>query len=398
MLLLFPAWGLSQTGQDGPQPGTDQGQSTPSGVTYAPLGPSGYRVPIPEIKMRSIIGGPAKKPPEVPPDEKQPTTDPTPTQTREEPSEAEESKVDRLPFESTPRHSPPEAIPEPPATVAPPEKERKGPLVSIPTAPEDLMEVRTPKKEVLKKKGLPKAPTLLQSPAGKGTVSTFGLTPSRVEPPPQQEWIPLVPRGEMQVIPPSEHGRPSESEPATELLPRTQPGLESALPAEQLPLSPAERTVPPLEEQPPPSPVEEVFQSPLTADALGDREVRDYLKAATPILEELSLLMTRVPSLKIAEFDPSKTETPVVPEDVFLKLDSTKRMLQVLDSKAFAIIPPTKYAGFHAVVRESITETHQACEAMMNFFQNGDDGDLAKIRDHVQRARELIQKTRRTSG
>lgn len=429
-LLSFPTEGFSQADEKGRPPGAEQGQAAQSEQTYAPVGQSGYRVPIPEIKMRRIIGGPppsttepSKEIPEVSPAEKQLPAEPTPTQTPDEPPKSEESKVEHLPFEPAPRRSEPERLPEPPPQAAPPEKEQRSPLVAIPTAPEDLMEAPPPKKEILKKKAGPKTPSLVQSPPGKGTVSTFGLTPTRVDPPPQEEWIPLIPRGEMEVLPPPEPTPAREPEPAPEQPPTTepspQPKTQPALPSERLPqeirpsspaeqppappaarpLAPAEELAPaPPAEQLPPPPIEDVLLSPLAGDALGDREVKDYLKAAAPILEELSLLMTRVPSLKIDDFDPSKTDAAVVPEDVFLKLDSTKRMLQVLDSKAFAIIPPAKYSGFHSMVRESITETHLACEAIMSFFQNGDDSDLGKIRNHIQKARELIQKTRKRSG
>jgi len=135
----------------------------------------------------------------------------------------------------------------------------------------------------------------------------------------------------------------------------------------------------------------------LNGEVLQSREVRDYLLQAAPILEELSLLMTTAPSLNLADYDPSDPSAPAIPGDIYLRMDAIKRQLQILDSKTFAIIPPKKYGGFHSLIRESIAETNQACTAIMSYLQKSDIEDLRVIRDHLLRARKLIQRTREES-
>jgi len=174
--------------------------------------------------------------------------------------------------------------------------------------------------------------------------------------------------------------------------------LQESPPEEPRPVaepSAPEEAPPPVEQAPETPPPPETFPSPLDDDVLESREVRDYLRAAAPILEELSLLMTRVPSLVIEDFDPSNANAPVVGTDVLAKMDSTRRDLQILDSKTFSIIPPPKYAQFHSRIRESITETYQACEAIINFFNERTDEDLRRVQEHLLRARDLILDTRR---
>ena len=142
----------------------------------------------------------------------------------------------------------------------------------------------------------------------------------------------------------------------------------------------------------------EFFPSPLDQDALHSREVRDYLKQAAPVLEELSLLMTRAPSLNIADYDPSDPAAPLVPKELLLKMDSMKRELQILDSKTFSIIPPPKYAKFHTVIRESIASTYQACDAILAYFKESNPENLQKVLTSLTKARELIRRTRSTES
>jgi hypothetical protein len=140
--------------------------------------------------------------------------------------------------------------------------------------------------------------------------------------------------------------------------------------------------------------VREVLPSPLQDDVLESWEVREYLKRAAPILEELSLLMTRAPSLAIADYDPSDPNAPAVPGDVHPKMESMRRTLTILDTKAFDIMPPKKYMPFHGLIRESITETIKACDAISKYLDSSKLEDLRGVQDHLIKARELIRQTR----
>lgn len=146
------------------------------------------------------------------------------------------------------------------------------------------------------------------------------------------------------------------------------------------------------------APQEELLPSPLDADARESVEVRDYLRATAPVLEELSLLITTAPTLAIASYDPTDQGDPAVLKDVLMKLNSMKRALQILDHKTFAIIPPTKYTPFHATVRQSIAQTYQACDAIISFLNSGKEDQLSKIREHLSNAKKLMQKTRSRRG
>ncbi len=168
----------------------------------------------------------------------------------------------------------------------------------------------------------------------------------------------------------------------------TPPAAEEPAQPEQS-LRPVEKPVPPVKELPP---------SPLAANALDSPQVKRYLRATAPVLEELSLLMTKAPSLNLADYDPSDANAPIVPKEVYLKMDSLKRELQNLDSKTFAIIPPPKYAQYHAVIRRSITETYEACDAIISYLNERNDENLRKILEHLSKARELIRETRTVQG
>jgi hypothetical protein len=140
--------------------------------------------------------------------------------------------------------------------------------------------------------------------------------------------------------------------------------------------------------------VKEAVPSPLDQEAPQTPEIRDYLRETAPILEELSLLMTTAPSLTVADYDPTDPDSPVIPRDVYLKMETMKRELQVLDSKTFAIIAPSQYAKFHELIRKSISQTHQACDAMIEYFNETKPENLRKVQNHLLKARELIQRTR----
>jgi hypothetical protein len=154
----------------------------------------------------------------------------------------------------------------------------------------------------------------------------------------------------------------------------------------------------PVEEPREPAPPEVILPSPLDSDARESIEVRDYLRATAPVLEELSLLITTAPTLAIANYDPTDHGGQAALKDVLLKLNSMKRALQILDSKTFAIIPPAKYAHFHTTIRQSIAQTNQACDSIITFLNGGKEDQLAKIHEHLSKAKELMQKTRSRRG
>ncbi|MEJ2717078.1 MAG: hypothetical protein P8182_08050 [Deltaproteobacteria bacterium] len=267
-----------------------------------------------------------------------------------------------------------------------PVERRPLPLREVPAAPEDTLEAPVPKTEILKARTPHKMPELLVTRPVKSTLTPTPLEPVDASETAPSEWIPLEPREESEIVPPAKPAPPpQESVPETVAPPREEPTVP-------------EGGTPPAEKLPPPPSVDERVPSPLDDDVLESREVKDYLSAAAPVLEELSLLMTRVPSLTIEDFDPSNPNAPVVPTDVSVKMDSLKRDLQILDSKTFAIIPPQKYRRYHARIRESISQTYQACESLSNFFDGKNTVDLRKVEQHLLKARELIQRTLKRSG
>jgi len=212
-------------------------------------------------------------------------------------------------------------------------------------------------------------------------------------------WIRLDPRREAEGI----AVEPEPGPPIPKEETRPEPVPEEPAPKETVhepleqPVAPKENV--PVEEPPSLPPAKESIVSPFGPQAAADPEVGSYLKVTAPILEELSLVMARTPSLTVADYDPSEANAPVFPKEMILKLDSLKRELQVLDSKTFEIIPPHKYVPFHSLIRQSITQTYQACDEIMNYFNDRDEQSLEKVRDHLLKARELIQKTReRTVG
>ncbi len=180
--------------------------------------------------------------------------------------------------------------------------------------------------------------------------------------------------------PEPEESPPKEIAPSA---PPVEPAHEQSIPKESLPAF--DRPVPP---------PKEVLRSPLDQETPDTPEIKYYLRDTAPILEELSLLMTRAPSINIADYDPSDADAPLFPGDLQLKMDSMKRDLQILDSKTFAIIPPKRYEQFHGLIRDSISQTHQACEAILNYMAEPNQENFKTVQEHLLRARELIQKTR----
>ncbi|MDQ7782584.1 MAG: hypothetical protein RDU20_06885 [Desulfomonilaceae bacterium] len=460
------------------------------GRESATIGSSGFTVPIPEIKMRSIIGDQPRRDPlpsaprdeadlgEKTPSPPRPTDVTPPSAIPRSPSDA----VERTPVRG-PRKGPREVPAEPPKEPAPsvseqdlpelppaqevtdgrqpspppargplrgpmqterpdlpsrepeedPHKESPPEMLTPPRAPEDAVEPPPPpRKEILKQKGDPSPPVIMKAPRSKEERKPMMLESAETDqmadprewiqfdtrrdpvviPPPEPEPVPetplqpeVLPEQEPQVLPET---RPApEPKIETPMLPETRPlpepvpvpedGSVDPKPKESLPSEPleehpdAKETLPAFRE---PAQVREVFPSPLEEDALDSWEVMEYLRKAAPILEELSLLMTRAPSLTIADYDPSDPNAPAVPGDVHPKMDSMKRTLQILDSKAFEIIPPKKYVPFHGLIRESIAETYKACDAITAYLDSSKPEDLRGVENHLIKARELIRQTR----
>lgn len=143
----------------------------------------------------------------------------------------------------------------------------------------------------------------------------------------------------------------------------------------------------------PVAPQKERIPSPLDEDSTMTPELKRYLRETAPILEELSLLMARTPSLSIADFDPSESHTQTLPKEINLKMESMKRDLRILDSKIFSIIPPQGYAQYHDLIRQSINHTYMATEAFINFANQSRMEDLSQVRDHLAKAKEYIHRT-----
>ncbi len=181
---------------------------------------------------------------------------------------------------------------------------------------------------------------------------------------------------------------PTLSAPKETIAPETSEQVEMKPPAEESGPSKEQQT----------APAKEVLPSPLDETGPQNVELRHYLQDTAPILEELSLLMTRAPALAVADYDPSQERPTAFRDDIYMKIEYMKRELQVLDSKTFAIIPPTQYTAFHSVIRDSITETYQACDTIMAYMRDPTSQNLQKMQEHLRRARELIQMTRTSRG
>lgn len=411
-------------------------QSDPDAIAPGQIGNSGYVVPLPEIKMKSIIGNqpPKKVEPAAPPvkeppavgqqpapvessspereaefDEPSPPVESpaaTPVKKPEAPVKSREEIPDqdrdvRLPFDPSYRTGSGGAPQVGPPVRPIPDKKMESPLASPPVAPEETVEAPLPKKQVLKTKVAVTPPNLLESAPVKGSAKTNSIDRMTIDGGESAiDSIPLAERKEPEAMPaelakpPAKVADVSRPEPPDPEPSRMEP------PSPQPEPEPAEET-PQVEELPavkePTTPPARVA-SPLDPDALQSRDVKEYLTQTSPILEELSLLMTRAPSLAIADFDPSDPNAVIFPKEIYVKIDAMKRALQILDSKAFAIIPPARYAAFHSVIRESIIQTYQACDAMINYFNERSDENLQKVHGHLMKARELVQKTHLAQG
>ncbi len=198
------------------------------------------------------------------------------------------------------------------------------------------------------------------------------------------------PERQVAALPPGPHvpEEPREMEPPTSPEPTPVPTSKP----EASPVPPAEPEVQPPDE--PVAPPKPEVPSPLDQEAPRGREVRKYLAATAPILEELSMLMARSPGLSIEDYDPSEPTASVGSKDLLIKMEAMKRDLQILDAKTFSILPPFKYTQFHLRIRESITETLQACDSIIAYLGKRESQYVKKAVDHLSRARDLIRDTR----
>jgi hypothetical protein len=284
-------------------------------------------------------------------------------------------------------HQPPDVLAVPRVNEPPKSKQlgfqdsgaQSGPLASIPL-------------------GTRQEPAAIPAPEPRS--EPVAVPEEKPEPRPEPVAVPqpqAEPQPEPVAVPKPEAKPDREPEPTPPLLPDSRE--TSPVPApEPVEMKPPVGLPEEPEKEQPTSPAKEVLPSPLDQDAAQNREVRHYLQDTAPILEELSLLMTRAPSLAVADYDPSQDQPAAFREDVYMKIEYMKRELQVLDSKTFAIIPPKKYEGFHSVIRDSITETYQACDTIMAYMRDPSEQNLQRVQEHLRRARELIQTTRTSRG
>lgn len=436
LCLVNPTDVFAQSVGTGKPDSREEGGVSP-GKSSAVIGDSGYVVPIPEISIRNIIGErpPKRSPEDEEQDKKLPPQEKSYSRDLEDTDPA--APVQRLPFDPVEGDSPDRqsGVEESPSLETPPEtttneplpaesqpakkeaadKDSESPWLKPPLAPEDIGERPfEAKKEVLRGKVLPRIPSVLNTDLSKEalkplTVDSVTGGENSTEP---DELLHLDTRRDPEIVSVVE----TQPEPERTTQPDSAPALETEKPGQQSPepqpmqppepgevgrgrpsLEPVEEkeeakeSIPSREKLPPPA--KEYVPSPLEDDVLDSREVKSYLKETAPILEELSLLMTRSPALTIEDYDPSDANAPVIPQDILVKMNSMKRELEVLDSKTFAVIPPAKYSDFHSLIRQSITQAHQACHSIIEYFQESKSENFQKAREHLLKAGELIRRT-----
>ena len=426
-------------------------------ATYAPVGPSGYKVLIPEIKMNRIVGEAKPKPKipaNIPPEPVSPVEEPKPElavkpapetetssgtqETTEKPiddravetptqpvEEAPSEQVTRLPFDHSDRKSASPTGKEDLEQDLKEKIEQDGHMFGPPLAPVNITEaLPEPTKESLVRPQSPAIPKVKGLGMLKGEqqpVEVESLQDQGTLAP--EDWVALQERKDGDQLPFEEPKQEpviettqlekQEKQETKEIQPKeasdagvqnlTQPEEEPPPPTpqkEEQPINESQKVDTGASEtkiEPAPAPKEQI-PSPLDDQALNDNNLRLYLSETAPVLEELSLLMARAPSLTMADYDPSEVSTPTMPQDLGLKLESMKRDLRILDSKVFSIIPPSKYDQFHELIRQSISQTYLACEAISNYFQEAKPEDLQKVKEHLTKAKELIQQTRKRNG
>ena len=149
------------------------------------------------------------------------------------------------------------------------------------------------------------------------------------------------------------------------------------------------------EERVEPLPPKERIESPLDEElpvGREGREVSDYLAATAPILQDLSKLIARAPALAMEDYDPADPNASVKSRDLLIQMKAMIRDLQILDAKTFSVMPPVRYERFHLRIRESIIETHQACDAIIKYFNKRETQQLRKIHRHLTRVYDLIRR------
>ncbi len=434
--------------------------------TYAPVGPSGYKVLIPEIKMNRIIGDVNTKPPKslhpepispqptpenqtriepvpapspasesAPKPEPQPAPSPDqntekltpeqPVETPLQPVEADpQEAVTHLPFDRGDRKSPAPIEKEDIEQNVKDGIERESHLFGPPLSPINITEaLPEPTKEIFTKRqplSIPKIKELEISKSEQVMTPVEALQDHESLVP--EDWVVLQARKEADQLP-FEEPKPesavkvaqTETTETKDILPQETSSSTEVQNMEQPPEERPTTPTPEKEQQPVKekqevetaapegqvevsAPPKEKIPSPLDEQAAKENNLRLYLLETAPVLEELSILMARAPSLNVSDYDPSEVNTPVMPQDLGLKLESLKRDLRILDSKVFSIIPPAKYEQFHELIRQSISHTYLACEAIFNYFQDAKPEDLEKVKEHLTKARELIQLTRQPNS
>ncbi|MFC1834652.1 hypothetical protein ACFL2Q_07955 [Thermodesulfobacteriota bacterium] len=413
-----------------------QEATTPGGAPAEAPGPT-LTEPNPQLTPRTTEStGAAVNPTAAPqfrrPDGEAPVQPARPTEMVAEPTVGPRAQPDAYPKpEPNPAEKPSAVILQQRETVPAQDAPSAKPLEpeSTPqpeTQPQIQPEIKTGRVGEQPTAGLPSTPTVppIQPPTGppvetpwpgggaRGTLGPESPPPSGTgeEQTPAVEQEPekpspdsLHPSRELAPLREPKVEQPSPEPPAADGIPGQESPVVKSQPKEEVPSiqPPTKEAGPPLLAQPPPAPappVKETFPSPLESGLVQSWEVKKYLAATTPILEELSLLMARAPSLAIEDYDPSRVNPSTLSKDTLLKMEALKRSLQILDSKTFAIIPPKRYAPFHTRLRDSITHTFKACDCIMGFLKGGDPEQIKKMQDHIIKARDLIQSTRQAAG
>ena len=351
--------------------------------------------------------------PVKPPEEKiesQSAEEPVPSESIESPEPTQTEQVAETPEQEAspePTIKPAVVGPDTPPVIAPSRlKEKKSWLTTI---SERIQNIVYPRKTVVVRE-LPAVEESVQdqspeeessshpsenpSPAEPTTTGTSeapddAQAPQEVQPdsePPSNGWPNLAGIPAKGATGPSSEP-PSVMEPASEQQPTEKVG---APPSEQHASTPAQPG--------PESPEPPMVASPLNQEAAANYQAKRYLEETAPILEKVSLLITRSPSMEIEDYDPSDPDFTMVSQDVLMKMESMKRDLQIIDAKTFNIIPPSEYGQFHSMIRDSISHTHQACDAIMGFLKDGRPDQLPAVQDHLIRARKLIQRARESAG
>jgi nitrogen regulatory protein PII-like uncharacterized protein len=409
--------------------GVSNSHTEDKSATYAPVGPSGYKVLIPEIKMNQIVGEVKPKPrvPEPEPVQDTPVADEGAKEDTKEriadfsethATETESSAVNRLPFDPSARKVSPSPVKEHLSHDF--KRKIDSETIGPPLAPINITEaLPEPQKEMLPKRQQVVVPKVKELPVSKiqSQVSSVKFLESQQVLAPE-DWVGFQARKEPDELPLDESKTEvlvKEPQPSETIETPVKESIQAEVEDQkqtvsETPVGTVETEKHAVQE---PKDVsgeitdgrvavnitpEKPIPSPLDDEALTEKGTRLYLSEITPVIEELSLLMARAPSLSLADYDPSEINVAVAPQDLPLKLESMKRELRILDSRIFSIIAPSNYSQFHDLIRQAISQTYLACEAITNYFQDSRPEDLHKVNDHLVKARELIKLTRKSNG